>query len=582
MTQSEIISKFKNSDYYEKFNQDFFRFSEDEIIEALKKIILSCQCERSFTIKVESFEVIENYDDIWNILRDREYSKIKDKSKRTSYDFINVKESDIKLLVVNYYIAIGDENEHLTVYIAVPRVVDKFYFRISGNLYSAMHQIVDASTYNNAGSNSNNKLQSIVLKTMFMPIRIHRQLDELKQIDGEPKRIMFYRIGVFSKTISIFNYFLANFGWYGTLQFFNIGSDIITISNTSPESIIDASGQERYCFMKNDIYVSSPKYIFDCDAFVQSIVHMVLNTIDKNTEPEDLFSRDFWIAKLGEKFSSNAYEKGLNILDSLTFIYDRITKEDLHLPDQFKCDIYHVLKWMLMEFNSLYAKDNLDISIKRIRKANYIASLYAIKLARGIYRISDVGKKAKLSTVRRAIYTKPMYLLDQLVKCSLINYKNMVNDLDALMALKFTYKGIAGLGNGKSPAVPEVYKQIHTSHLGRVDLDSSSASDPGVTGLLCPLAEVYDGNFSEFEEPCSWESRFMSTVAEYRSLVNAKEAIVLKEQLVGIQNQEKLQEVTQKLELMGNLLRPVKFIDEFSETDCYELTPDSHIEVSYE
>ena len=44
------------------------------------------------------------------------------------YDCINLKDSYIKLLIVKYYIEFGDKSQYLDVYIAVPRVVNKFYF----------------------------------------------------------------------------------------------------------------------------------------------------------------------------------------------------------------------------------------------------------------------------------------------------------------------------------------------------------------------------------------------------------------------------------------------------------------------
>ena len=33
------------------------------------------------------------------------------------------------------------------------------------------------------------------------------------------------------------------------------------------------------------------------------------------------------------------------------------------------------------------------------------------------------------------------------------------------------------------------------SHIGRVDKDSSSNSDPGMSGILCPYATIYENGF---------------------------------------------------------------------------------------
>ena len=98
----------------------------------------------------------------------------KNKNKENEYNYINLKDSEVKLLIVNYFIQLKDKSEKLSVIIAVPKFVDKYYFKLYGNVYSPLYQIVDGSTYNNSTSNS--KEHSVTLKTMFMPIRIYRKV----------------------------------------------------------------------------------------------------------------------------------------------------------------------------------------------------------------------------------------------------------------------------------------------------------------------------------------------------------------------------------------------------------------------
>ena len=175
ITQTSLLRQY-NDEYREQFNSIFFQKDEDEIIEYLKKVILSCQRERFFILKVKKFTVVEDYDEIQKILRRNE--ELKNKNKNSSfvnvYDCINLKESAIKLLLVDYYIETKNENakkpeeksENVQVIIAVPRIVDKYNFLINGNLYTTVYQIVDGSTYNNSFSKSNK--QSVIFKTMFM------------------------------------------------------------------------------------------------------------------------------------------------------------------------------------------------------------------------------------------------------------------------------------------------------------------------------------------------------------------------------------------------------------------------------
>ena len=67
---------------------------------------------------------------------------------------------------------------------------------------------------------------------------------------------------------------------------------------------------------------------------------------------------------------------------------------------------------------------------------------------------------------------------------NLISYRDKVNDNDATSALKFTYKGISGLGEDGA-SIQDVYRYVDPTHIGILDLDSSSGSDPGMSGMIC-------------------------------------------------------------------------------------------------
>ena len=67
MVQDELIAKF-NDEKRPKFNPIFFHRDEMDIVEELKKVILSAQRDKFFTIKVESFRVISDYAEVYNTL----------------------------------------------------------------------------------------------------------------------------------------------------------------------------------------------------------------------------------------------------------------------------------------------------------------------------------------------------------------------------------------------------------------------------------------------------------------------------------------------------------------------------------
>lgn len=540
MKQREFIHKF-NDEHRPKFNPELFRRSDDELTEAIKAVIYSCERDSSFTIKVTNFQVIDDYDDVNHILWEYEDSilnkgkKTDDKknpktSKDNQYNFINLKDSDLKIIRVDYFIQIFEKknglvSDNITVYIAVPRIVDGFYFRLNGNMYSAMYQIVDASTYNNSAA-KNAKKQSITFKTIFMPIRVYRYTNTLKDLNGVAIPCTYFIGNMFKKSLLLMKYILAKMGFYEAMNFLGIRGVCFT------NSFKEFDADQNYIFPVKDAYIIVNKLMYDSVQAVQSFVY-TLYTVYNQTKDiyyTDLFAKSQWIKSLGSEFTTkdfdSIHEKGYNILGSLEFIYDRMTMNDLKLSMEDKADIYRVLRWMMYEFNALRQKDNLDISTKKVRWAEYIASYYASKLATGIYRISDKGDKADLTTIKKAIQISPMYLINSISRCQLVNYKDCVNDLDAITALKYTYKGVSGIGE-KANAISNAYRSIHPSHLGKVDIDSSSNSDPGISGTLCPLATLYDKHFTEYTEPSTWENDLAKVVDVYNKMIAKKEMCVI-------------------------------------------------------
>ena len=441
MNQAELISKF-NDTHREKFNPYFFQRNEEAIIQKILNVILSSQRDKTFIIKVKHWEVVEDYATIIKYLREYEESSPNKKRKKDNkYDFINMKDSDISLLIVDYYLKIRDEEDTIRVYIMIPKIIDKYYMRLNGNLYSTIYQLVDASTYNNRTSSNKKKNQVVTFKSIFMPIIVSARNSTLTSINKETVKCTIYNATIFNKTISVFKYLLGSKGLAGTMSFFNISN--IYFFDRVPE---EYNNENYYIFNQKKIFIVVPKVLMEND-IIQSFVLTVFHSIGKSTTIRDLLTQTFWYEALSREFIQNAFiDKAISVLDSLEHIYDISTREDLHLPDEEKEDIYCILRWMITNFNKLYMKDNLDVAIKRIRFEDYIAAIYAAKLSPGIYRISDLGAKADIKTLKRAVNIRPSYLLTSITKQKFINYRNMVNDMDSIIAIKYTYKGISGIG----------------------------------------------------------------------------------------------------------------------------------------
>ena len=546
MKQTEFVHGYIEKNI-EKFNEKLFTRSDEEVIEALKKIILSCQRESFFTIKVKGFRVVEGYREVNETLRkyqDYLQSKGSSRSKNDEdnrYNFIDLKESALKLLIVTYYVAIKDEHDTIDVIIAVPRVVDKFYYLINGSYYSAMYQIVDASTYNNATSKKDS--HCVTLKTTFQPIRIFRNVlsgdRALRTTKGEIINSTQYDCMAFNKSVSTSLYIFAKYGYYDALTFLGLGNAIILTSE-------DMDNDDFYTFQPQTkdgmrkgtcIFINVPKMLFDGNFVLQHVVNMICNNIEKGTELNDIFCRDYWINRLGMSYSSapstDTLAKGNSVLISIKGVYDIATKEDIHLPEEYKYNVFRIIQWMINEYNNLKLKDNLNIMTKKIRCADYIASMYAAKLSKGIYRLSDQGKRADLSSIRKIIVTNPMFLVSQMSKCQLINFRNIVTDMDSLLALKCTYKGVSGIGESGSNSIPEIYRHLDVSNMGVLDPDASSPTDPGISGSIVPLLKTYgNGYFSDFEEPLTWDSEYMKLCKSYREAKGLTEILEFRKKIL--------------------------------------------------
>ena len=104
----------------EKFNDHWFERNDDDIIRGMEQVILSCQRDKYFVLKVVDFTVIKDYDEVQNTLRNYYAGKTKNGKKIDNpYDYINLRDSDIMLLKVKYYIKIIKINWYIYFHIEI-------------------------------------------------------------------------------------------------------------------------------------------------------------------------------------------------------------------------------------------------------------------------------------------------------------------------------------------------------------------------------------------------------------------------------------------------------------------------------
>ena len=90
MNQKQFIAEY-NRNNRAPFNPELFKRDNQEMIDVIHKILLSCEADKYYTLKLIKFEVITDYKEIYNTLRAHEESRRRKNSKaENSYDFINI------------------------------------------------------------------------------------------------------------------------------------------------------------------------------------------------------------------------------------------------------------------------------------------------------------------------------------------------------------------------------------------------------------------------------------------------------------------------------------------------------------
>lgn len=540
----QMLADYSNK-FREPFNEKLFIRSEYDIVDAVEKVIMSVAEPtnvntegKQLFIGVNYFRVIDDYREVRDVVYELE-SDGNRRNKRIEYnihDYINLKDSDIILLEVNYHIEINGEIADKSVFIDIPKVVNKYYFRIDGTIYSTLYQIADASTYNN---NSNKKkMRCVNFRQVFQKHTVSEKRYKINQLwfneDGTTKSIevssINYTTNLFGVDVPVCKYFLAKYGIVQAMNYLRLAEIYITDKPYHPNDEFVVLFNE-----KDNIYISVPFMIWNSSPVTQSFITTILmNCPKKGLNLEKLFSKDYWLCMLGQDFKNKSVEKGQAMLESTTKNYSIIMKETLRLPEEDKRTLLDILRWMMYEFDALWVKDNYDMSYKKLKIAVYIAGFYANKLSKVLINAANGINSLTINKFFKTFNIDHKFILNCLKNSNLVSYKNNVNDDDIFSVLKYTFKGASGIGENKASAVPVKYRLANPSHIGKVDCDTSPAGDPGMTGLLCPYAKVYDGMYlSDYKEPCNWRETQDKLIDEYRKVYSMASIFQTKEELLG-------------------------------------------------
>jgi hypothetical protein len=415
----------------------------------------------------------------------------------------DVETNRLDLARVSFRIEHQGAVERITLSIFLPKLIDGLFYVLNGNLYYPILQLVDRRTYVTRST--------FTLKTLLMPI-IFRRDTEVRledQLDGAAYQELIYVLELFRNRINVLRYFMASKGLGGTMEFFGMAEDVaIVVSETLSEEesaewrVHQVQGQAGLSLAARRSWVEAdPHYR---GAMLATLADALAGVPRRDVEEDDA---EQWKKRLGKHFTQNPnsyLEKAERITVSLERILDRRTKRNLtDVADSDKENIYCILRWMMREYRTLSTVDGMDIRNRRIRMSEYMIHPLLIRFSESTYRLlnsktlsmrSLLGIFRPFMTDEDGTRSRPQvgFLVKKLVSNELLRYANMVNSFDLLLALRWTARGPQGLADRGKSDVSLRLRGHHPSYVGRVDLASSSASDPGTSGTFCPWVKTED------------------------------------------------------------------------------------------
>lgn len=504
----KFISTFKNINE-DQLNMKLIRREyEDDLVEFVVNVFKSLETIRGITFLDYSVEYDESKIDINKYISSRK--KTKKKEEHLRYMFIN---SDrVFELKMRFFIEGIDDKDNMyknkivTRTILLPKKDHNNYMTLKDKKYFLLYQLVDNSTYVSK--------EGITLKSL-MPIIINTRHTTLKQSNKQTIDVVSYYLAVFKRQIPILVFYFAKMGVEETLRYFKVDAIISVI----PEA--DGDDEKYYYFQANKrICIKVDKYFFDTFQYIKAMTAMITECIGSRMEYDEVENMDFWTIHIGSMFTSTPHrmrESGLSTIIFFERLLDLTTKDILKISDVYKLSIYSIIKWMVQNFAELKQKNNMDLSTKRLRLNEYIASMLSMRLGESANRILANNRQVSFRQIEN-LFKFPGNIVLQLLQTSqLLKYDDRVNDLDIFSALRYTVKGPNSLGSKSDRNINVKFRGVHPSYLGNLDINVYSSSSPGLNGSCTPFVKVHNLYFDDRPEPQNQEYEIVEELRKRNS-----------------------------------------------------------------
>jgi len=263
------------------------------------------------------------------------------------------------------------------------------YYLIKGKKCYLIYQMVDKMMYPSFGA--------VTIKSL-MPISVKTSKDDFTDTDGNVYTIPTYTIQIFKNAINVLLIY-SNLTITKTLNFLEVDR-FIHIEQKS-DDLPKSNNIIRFdCGKKSDIIVAVRKDIFDQEVYVKSIVGCLVKLFGETKIPyKDIDDWEQWMMIVGGK---GTVRRGIYQHIFFNRLLDEVTRKELKINDHDKQDIYYLLRWILQNYHTLWAKDNLSMINKRLRCREYIGSFITAEVSKRINRIVSLGDKATIRDMLNA------------------------------------------------------------------------------------------------------------------------------------------------------------------------------------
>lgn len=394
----------------------------------------------------------------------------------------NIAETRCGVMYIDAEVSGLDKNGVMKVhYIKKPIVIpiqdDDGYFLIKGKKCYLIYQMVDKMLYPSFGA--------VTLKSL-MPICVKTSKEEFTDMNGTTYTIPIYNIQIFKTAINVLLIY-SNLTITKTLNFMEVDR-FIHVESKDKEYPKTDKVIRFDCGKKSDIVVAVKKDIFDDNIYVKSIVGCLVKLFeDTKIQFKDIDNWEEWMIIVGGK---NTIRRGIYQHIFFTRLLDDVTRKELKINDHDKQNIYYLLRWIIQNYHTLWAKDNLSMVNKRLRCKEYIGSFVTAEVSKRINRIVSLGDKATIKEYLNLFKFPEDIFITKLYSSGVLRYSETNSDMDFGSKFKMTKKGPNALGANDSRRIPIRQRALHPTMLGYIDIADTSSSDPGQSGSLSPYCDM--------------------------------------------------------------------------------------------